>query len=252
MSQRGGGRSGSRSCPASAERAADTAVDWLVGRTPRQPRREPGPAASQSDENQGERQDSHDEPERPAGQRRRRPGGSRGLLRGPHDNWDGYDDDNEELVAGLVVGAAVGAAAASSDDDDSTTTTTTTTTSTTASLPCNPSVSTVEGVTYYQCGQQYYVQAYGSGRADLHADATAEVNDGVQAIAASPLNRCASRHNNPMSSDSRSCSLTARASAGSSRQYHQFAVSQECCQALLRGHAFDLASEAAASTVGCS
>ena len=67
------------------------------------------------------------------------------------------------MVAGVIVGVAVGAAVAYDYDDETTTTTTTTTTSTTASLPCNPSVSTVEGVTYYQCGQQYYVQAYGSG-----------------------------------------------------------------------------------------
>ncbi len=67
------------------------------------------------------------------------------------------------MVAGLIVGAAIGAAAASSGDNDSSTTTTTTTkvATSSASLPCNPSVSTVQGVTYYQCGQQYYVQAYG-------------------------------------------------------------------------------------------
>ena len=39
--------------------------------------------------------------------------------------------------------------------------TTTTVAATSAALPCNPSVSSVQGVTYYQCGQQYYVQAYG-------------------------------------------------------------------------------------------
>ena len=61
-----------------------------------------------------------------------------------------------------MVGAVVGAAAASAGQESTTTTTTTTTAATTsASLPCNPSVSTVEGVTYYKCGQQHYVQAYG-------------------------------------------------------------------------------------------
>ena len=79
-----------------------------------------------------------------------------------YDDWDGYDDDDHELAAGLVVGAVVGAAAASAGQESTTTTTTTTTAATTsASLPCNPSVSTVEGVTYYKCGQQHYVQAYG-------------------------------------------------------------------------------------------
>jgi len=33
--------------------------------------------------------------------------------------------------------------------------TTTTVATSSATLPCNPSVSTVQGVTYYQCGQQY-------------------------------------------------------------------------------------------------
>ena len=32
-----------------------------------------------------------------------------------------------------------------------------------ASLPCNPNVVNKNGVTYYQCGQTYYMQAYGSG-----------------------------------------------------------------------------------------
>lgn len=29
-------------------------------------------------------------------------------------------------------------------------------------LPCNPDVINKNGVTYYQCGQTYYMQAYGS------------------------------------------------------------------------------------------
>jgi Meckel syndrome type 1 protein len=32
-----------------------------------------------------------------------------------------------------------------------------------ATLPCNPNVVNKNGVTYYQCGQTYYMQAYGSG-----------------------------------------------------------------------------------------
>ena len=37
----------------------------------------------------------------------------------------------------------------------------TTTTSSTASLPCNSNVLQVNSVTYYQCGNTYYLQAYG-------------------------------------------------------------------------------------------
>ena len=88
-----------------------------------------------------------------------------------------YDDDDDEgaaLVAGLVVGAVIGSAAASSESTTTTTTTTPApTTNTTnvynqmpapgnAQLPCNPAVSTVNGVTYYQCGNTYYTQAFGS------------------------------------------------------------------------------------------
>lgn len=29
-------------------------------------------------------------------------------------------------------------------------------------LPCAPKVENVKGVTYFQCGQSYYMQAYGS------------------------------------------------------------------------------------------
>jgi hypothetical protein len=68
-------------------------------------------------------------------------------------------DCEDELIVGMVVGGMVGAAAASSVEEETTTTTTTTTTS--SGLPCNPTVSEVNGVTYYQCGTQYYVQAYG-------------------------------------------------------------------------------------------
>ena len=115
------------------------------------------------DENQGQRQASHDENQ---SQRQDNADDVRedreDYYEDRYDDWDGYDDDDHELAAGLVVGAVVGAAAASADNETTTTTTTTTTAATTsASLPCNPSVSTVEGVTYYKCGQQHYVQAYG-------------------------------------------------------------------------------------------
>jgi hypothetical protein len=65
-----------------------------------------------------------------------------------------------------MVGGMVGAAAASSSEEESSSTTTTTTqvhttTPQAAALPCNPTVVQIAGVTYYQCGQTYYVQAYG-------------------------------------------------------------------------------------------
>ena len=59
------------------------------------------------------------------------------------------------VVGGVMVGAA------SDYDDDETSTTTTTTTTTTGGLPCDPTVMDVDNVRYYQCGSQYYVEAYG-------------------------------------------------------------------------------------------
>jgi len=66
---------------------------------------------------------------------------------------------------GVAVGtvAVVAVAAASEDDDDTTTTTTTTTTTAQAALPCAPVIKEQDGMTYYQCGQQHYVLAYGGG-----------------------------------------------------------------------------------------
>jgi hypothetical protein len=61
-------------------------------------------------------------------------------------------------VTGVVVGGAIGAAAAYDDEE---TTTTTTTTTTTGGLPCDATVTDVDGVLYYQCGSTYYVEAYG-------------------------------------------------------------------------------------------
>jgi hypothetical protein len=73
------------------------------------------------------------------------------------------------VAIGTTVAAVAVTAAASDDDDDdddATTTTTTTTTinnTTTAQggLPCAPVIKERDGMTYYQCGQTYYVQAYG-------------------------------------------------------------------------------------------
>jgi hypothetical protein len=74
-----------------------------------------------------------------------------------------YDDDwdNWDVAVGVVVGGVVGAAVASDDDDDDDDDDSSSSTGTNASLPCNPAVTQVKGVTYYQCGQTYYVQAYG-------------------------------------------------------------------------------------------
>ena len=50
------------------------------------------------------------------------------------------------------------------DDDDDTTTTTTVTTGTATTqggLPCVPVMKEQDGMTYYLCGQQHYVLAYG-------------------------------------------------------------------------------------------
>ena len=80
--------------------------------------------------------------------------------------YGGYGYYDDDWMWGVAIGTTmvVGAAAVASDDDDDETTiinNTTTAPATQATLPCNPAVSSVEGVTYYQCGPQYYVQAYG-------------------------------------------------------------------------------------------
>jgi hypothetical protein len=70
-------------------------------------------------------------------------------------------------IGTTVAAVAVTAAASDDDDDDATTTTTTTTTinntatTTQGGLPCVPVVKEQEGMTYYQCGEQHYVLAYG-------------------------------------------------------------------------------------------
>jgi hypothetical protein len=72
------------------------------------------------------------------------------------------------VAVGTTVAVAVTAAAIEDDDDDddeTTTTTTTTINNTTttaqAGLPCVPVIKEQDGMTYYQCGQQHYVLAYG-------------------------------------------------------------------------------------------
>ncbi|MEO8307685.1 MAG: hypothetical protein ABI616_06550 [Pseudomonadota bacterium] len=79
-----------------------------------------------------------------------------------------YDDD---WMMGMMIGTTMvfGAAAIASDDDDNDDETTTTTTvvnvpaatAAPATLPCAPIITAVDGVTYFQCGGQHYVQAYG-------------------------------------------------------------------------------------------
>jgi hypothetical protein len=68
-------------------------------------------------------------------------------------------------VVGTVVGGSI-VAIADESEETTTTTTTTATTSTgtpTAALPCEPNIMNSNGVTYYLCGGQFYVQAYGDG-----------------------------------------------------------------------------------------
>jgi hypothetical protein len=62
-----------------------------------------------------------------------------------------------------VVGGATVAAMDESEYSTTTTTTTTTYGSPTAELPCEPNIMNSNGVTYYLCGGQFYVQAYGDG-----------------------------------------------------------------------------------------
>ena len=82
--------------------------------------------------------------------------------------YGGYGYHDDDWMWGMAIGTTmvVGAAAIADDDDDDETTTTTTTVvnvpaTAPATLPCNPAVTQVDGVTYYQCGAQHYVQAYG-------------------------------------------------------------------------------------------
>ena len=86
------------------------------------------------------------------------------MYGGYYGGWGYYDDD--DWMIGLAVGTAVVATAVAVDEEDdhhehTTTTTTTTTTGAQATLPCTPTVTDVDGMTYYACGQQHYMLAYG-------------------------------------------------------------------------------------------
>ncbi|HEX7374235.1 MAG TPA: hypothetical protein VF277_04630 [Steroidobacteraceae bacterium] len=79
------------------------------------------------------------------------------MYGGYYGGWDHYDDDWAEVaVAGAIV---VGAAAAASDDDDEDDESISS--SYPSVLPCQPIVHNIEGVKYYQCGTQYFVDVYG-------------------------------------------------------------------------------------------
>jgi hypothetical protein len=79
------------------------------------------------------------------------------MYGGYYGGWDHYDDDwAEAMVVGAVV---VGTAAAVADDDDDAEPTSSS--SLPSTLPCQPIVHDVEGVKYFQCGSQYYVEVFG-------------------------------------------------------------------------------------------
>ena len=67
-----------------------------------------------------------------------------------HDDWD---DDDHELLAGAVVGATVVGVAAAATRPATTTNYVTT-------LPCEATVVSVEGVSYYKCADNWYTRAY--------------------------------------------------------------------------------------------
>lgn len=88
-----------------------------------------------------------------------------------------YNDDDDwdagSAAVGFVAGAVVGAVVTDATHSSSTTSTSTSSAPpppapapapapvAAAGLPCAPDVSSVNGVTYYRCGQSYYMQAYG-------------------------------------------------------------------------------------------
>jgi len=78
-------------------------------------------------------------------------------------NHDDDDWDSGSAAVGMVAGAALGAAAASARTENQTTTNNTVVyTQPSGGLPCAAQTETVNSVIYYRCGQQYYMQAYGS------------------------------------------------------------------------------------------
>ena len=67
-----------------------------------------------------------------------------------HDDWD---DDDGEFLAGAIVGATVvGVAAAASTPEPTAVYVTT--------LPCDATAVSVEGVSYYKCGDSWYTRGY--------------------------------------------------------------------------------------------
>jgi hypothetical protein len=98
---------------------------------------------------------------------------------------------------GLAIGTTVAAVAISAseddhhhDEDEKTTTTTTTINNNTTvqgGLPCVPVVKEQDGMTYYLCGQQHYVLAYGgTGPIYMPVPAPGQVNSPPASAAAPP------------------------------------------------------------------
>jgi hypothetical protein len=86
------------------------------------------------------------------------------MYGGYYGGWDYYDDDfAEALVVGTVVAGTAVAIAESDDDDDDDDDDTIDTSSLPSQLPCQPIVHDVQGVKYYQCGSQFFVEVYGGG-----------------------------------------------------------------------------------------
>lgn len=81
---------------------------------------------------------------------------------------DDDDWDTGSAVAGFVAGAVVGAVITDAANDSAPATSAPPPAPAAnpapvaqAGLPCAPAVSTINGVTYYSCGNAYYMQAYG-------------------------------------------------------------------------------------------
>ncbi len=74
-----------------------------------------------------------------------------------HDDWDSGD-----FAAGLIVGGVVvgGAAAIMQGADSQSTTHVYHETHYVATLPCNPAMHTIQGVTYYRCGSDWFQRSF--------------------------------------------------------------------------------------------
>jgi len=75
-----------------------------------------------------------------------------------HDDWD--NGDTAAVVGAAALGYAVGQSNAQ-NTAPSTTTVIYSDSSGSGGLPCNPNTAVVNKVTYYQCGNDWYVQGYG-------------------------------------------------------------------------------------------